>query len=65
MAQRRAVYRSAERTEVVMIAHALELRRLSVEEKSFFGYEFEFADAEAGIVGVSYLAVDATFVRAV
>ena len=59
MAQGRLVDGRAQRTEVVMVVHALELNLLAVQEESLAVAGLDAADAEAGGVGVLHLTVDA------
>ena len=48
---------STQRTKVVMVAHALELAVLSVEEEALVGHQLDAADTEAGDVFVHLTAV--------
>ena len=48
---------STQRTKVVMVAHALELAVLSVEEEALVSHQLDAADAEAGDVFVHLTAV--------
>ncbi len=47
----------AQRAEVVMIADAIELEMLAVDEEAGVGVILEGADAERGFIGVDDLAV--------
>ena len=41
----------------MMVAHALELTQMSVEEETFFRHILDAADAEAGSIFIYLLAV--------
>ena len=58
MTQSRPVYCRAERSEIMVVAYALEFGRLSIEEKSFFGDKLKAAYSEACIVGVGLFSLD-------
>ena len=51
-AQRGAVDGSTQRPEVVMIAHALELTPLTIEEEPSVGHDIDAPDAEYRRVGI-------------
>ena len=44
-----------------MVAHALELTQLAVEEETFLGHILDVADAETGGVFIYLLAIDKYF----
>jgi hypothetical protein len=55
--QRPAIDGSAKTTEVVMVAHALDLDLLPVQKEAFINIERKRADSEGRLVIVTHLAV--------
>ena len=55
--QRQLAAEGTQRAEVVMVAHALELAVLAVEEEALVGHQLDASDAEAGDVLVHLTAV--------
>ena len=50
--ERRLVYRSSKRSQIVVVADTLELTSLSVKEEPFFRYEFYGTDSENGFIHI-------------
>ena len=57
VADRRTVDGGPQRSQVVVVAHALEFRRPAVQEESLLGDILQRADAEARFVLVEHLPV--------
>ena len=57
MANGSAVYGSAKRAKVVVVAHTLKLCGLAIQEEAFFGYVFQLAYANASGVAVTLHAI--------
>ena len=61
VAQGGAVDRGAERAQVVVVAHALDLPQFSIQVESLLGDEIDGADTEAGLIFVDHLIVVSRF----